>query len=50
MESSVLDLAYLLGVLALFLVIGLVARGVEKLGPPVRSTDSRAARGSEESR
>lgn len=50
MESSVLDLAYLLGVLALFLVIGLAARGVEKLGPPVRAVDPRAARESEESR
>lgn len=45
-----LDLAYLLGVLALFLVIGLAARGVEKLGPPVRTADPRASRESEESR
>ncbi|WP_230672887.1 hypothetical protein [Rathayibacter sp. Leaf248] len=45
-----LDLAYLLGVLALVLVIGLTARGVEKVGPPVRTADPRAARESEESR
>ncbi|MBO0983218.1 hypothetical protein NB037_02540 [Rathayibacter sp. ZW T2_19] len=45
-----LDLAYLLGVLALFLVIGLAAKGVEKIGPPVRSADPRAARVPEESR
>ncbi|WP_173892262.1 hypothetical protein [Rathayibacter sp. VKM Ac-2630] len=45
-----LDLAHLLGVLALFLVVGLAAKGVEKLGPPVRAADSRAAREPEESR
>lgn len=31
MEFSVLDLAYVLGVLAVFALVGVIARGVEKL-------------------
>lgn len=44
MESSVLDLAYLLGVLALFSLIALAAKGVERLGGPPPS----ATRGTRE--
>jgi hypothetical protein len=51
MESSVLDLAYLLGVLALFSLIGLAAKGVEKLGgAPAPARGSRASREGEDGR
>lgn len=39
-----LDLAYLLGVLALFLLLGLAAKGVERLGgPPAADPRSKEA-------
>ncbi|MET4156602.1 hypothetical protein [Agromyces sp. PvR057] len=31
LESFVLDVVYLLGILAVFVLVGLIARGVEKL-------------------
>ncbi|PWJ61309.1 hypothetical protein [Rathayibacter iranicus] len=40
-----LDLAYLLGVLALFSLIALAAKGIEKLGgPPTPARDARGDR------
>ena len=45
---SVLDIVTLLGILAVFAVVGLIAKGVEKLGPPARGSARREAAGGEE--
>ncbi|NLP84958.1 hypothetical protein HF576_13985 [Microbacterium sp. CFH 90308] len=50
MESPVLDVIYLVTTLALFALVGLIAKGVEKLGPPVRGSAPREATGGEERR
>ena len=43
-----LDIVYLLGIIAVFVVVGLIARGVEKLGPRARGAARREAAGGEE--
>jgi len=44
----VLDVIYLVATVALFAVVGLIARGVEKLGPRARGSAQREAMGGEE--
>jgi hypothetical protein len=45
----VLDVVYLVAVIALFALVGLVAKGVERLGLPTRGSAQRdATRGREE--
>lgn len=44
-ESFVLDVIYVLATLAIFAVVGLVAKGVEKLGPRSGGSTQRAAVG-----
>jgi len=44
MESSVLDLVFVIGVLAVFTLVGVIAKGVERLGPRAAGSDARAAR------
>lgn len=43
-----LDVVYLLGILAVFALVGLIAKGVEKLGPPAQVSSVRDAAGREE--
>ncbi|MCP2638440.1 hypothetical protein K0817_017950 [Microbacterium sp. HD4P20] len=45
-----LDVIYLVTTLALFALVGLLAKGVEKLGPPARAAAAHEARGGEERR
>lgn len=43
-----LDVIYILGIIAVFAVVALIARGVEKLGPRARGSARREATGGEE--
>lgn len=43
-----LDLAYVIGIIAVFVLVGLIAKGVEKLGPRARGSARREAAGGEE--
>ncbi|SFR68947.1 hypothetical protein SAMN05428970_0559 [Agromyces sp. CF514] len=43
-----LDVVYILGILAVFALVGLIARGVEKLGPPAPVSAHREAMTREE--
>ncbi|WP_227820195.1 hypothetical protein [Agromyces aureus] len=43
-----LDVVYILGIIAVFVLVGLIARGVEKLGPRARGSAVREAAGREE--
>jgi len=47
-ESPVLDLIYIALTLALFALVGLVAKGVEKLGPHARGSAHRESTGGAE--
>ncbi|WP_204162021.1 MULTISPECIES: hypothetical protein [unclassified Rathayibacter] len=38
-----LDLVYVIGVLAVFALVGVIAKGVEKLAPTPRASGPRAA-------
>ncbi|MFF2389054.1 hypothetical protein [Agromyces sp. NPDC058104] len=43
-----LDIVTLIGILAVFVVVGLIAKGVEQLGPRARGSARREAAGGEE--
>lgn len=43
MEYFVLDLVYVIGILAVFALVGVIAKGVEKLAPTPRTSGPRAA-------
>ena len=43
-----LDVVYILSIIAVFVVVGLIAKGVEKLGPRARGSARREAAGGEE--